>query len=327
MTAEPPEAQTIRRYILGDPKFRSKHVRNEILAALDVLLTRLDRKQSLEAPAVAGAGEVVCECGHPRVLHRDGLWHGCGATITVTRKSGFDSVQCPCTKFVLPSLATAERSHLDSSAEAELAQAHARNEQLEQELAQADVEIREALQRESAAAPSLCPVTKPEPPDSELGRAQYEAGERDESLEAFRAVVAERDAALAKIKRFDQDAETDDWLSHRHSEEFKRAEKAEAERDALRAALTELDSRVTEDFALHPDEPLGMVSKPHICWATDALSIAGHIARRVLAGEAAPSKTAPGGGTAASGTAAAGPCPHGRPSWNMCPHCLGVNGL
>lgn len=41
-------------------------------------------------------------------------------------------------------------------------------------------------------------------------------------------------------------------------------------------------------------------------------------------GEAAPppGKTDSGGGTAAS-ESGEGMCPHGRPSWNMCPHCMG----
>ena len=49
-------------------------------------------------------------------------------------------------------------------------------------------------------------------------------------------------------------------------------------RQAIRDRLAQIDMLMAE-------EPLGMVSKPHICWATDQLSILSRHVRDLLAEE------------------------------------------
>ncbi len=67
-------------------------------------------------------------------------------------------------------------------------------------------------------------------------------GESD--ITQIRALVLALAAALkdaeTRIAVFEADSETDDWLSHRHNEEFKRAEAAEAQRDTFAEALREI---------------------------------------------------------------------------------------
>ncbi len=78
------------------------------------------------------------------------------------------------------------------------------------------------------------------------------------------------ETAEAKIAAFEADSETDDWLSHRHNEEFKRVEAAEAQRDTLeraakdaRMALRALrDSAVLAAAMDHLESALAGVAPP-----------------------------------------------------------------
>ena len=52
---------------------------------------------------------------------------------------------------------------------------------------------------------------------------------------------------------------------------------------SLCEAAQKIEERLVQIDKLMEAEPLGMVSKPHICWATDQLSILSRQVRELLA--------------------------------------------
>ncbi len=67
-----------------------------------------------------------------------------------------------------------------------------------------------------------------------------------EAADALAAAEAQADEAEAKIAAFEADSETDDWLSHRHHQEWSRAEAAEAREQRLAREVEQLTEAINQ---------------------------------------------------------------------------------